>query len=194
MKLIDLLESNLSPESDWGHNHFLLPFGKTEQIHNMNYFHSKLKLFLLKSVHFKETVARSSFLSKMRKFAIWHQLTLFGFQQKITTILKEIRILQLFSKNEQTLLPFWGNMFFVNLRTFYKSSNNYFSVWIRITLSHVSRFNRKIRPLPVFPLVQRAFLFFCCCFMEENDATGKTSRIFQNFEINPFPPFFEKNF
>ena len=47
MKLIDLLESNLSLESDWGHNHFLFIFGKTEQIHNMNYFHSKLQFFLL---------------------------------------------------------------------------------------------------------------------------------------------------
>ena len=57
---------------------------------------------LLKSVHFKNTVARSSVLSKLWSFSIIHQLTLFWFQLMLYwKFLKEPR--QLCSKNERTL-------------------------------------------------------------------------------------------
>ena len=56
---------------------------------------------LLKSVHFKKTVARISFLSKL-----WYFFVLICIES--TTILKETRFAQLSSKNEWTLnIPYF---------------------------------------------------------------------------------------
>ena len=51
----------------------------------------------LKSVHFKNTVTRSSFCSKLWSFSIIHQLTLFRFQLKMIIILNRMKIAQLWS-------------------------------------------------------------------------------------------------
>ena len=61
-----------------------------------------IMLSRLKSVHFKKTVARSSFLSKM-----WYFSSVFVLMSadvlKSTTVLKEMRIAQLSPYNEMTL-------------------------------------------------------------------------------------------
>ena len=65
------------------------------------------KILFLKSVHFKNTVARSSFLSKI--VVIFDDTsaeikTKSDVILKMTTMLKELRIEQLCSNNEQTLV------------------------------------------------------------------------------------------
>ena len=62
------------------------------------YFVSKIvmtyqeKKMVLKSVHFKNSVTRSSFHSKLWPFSITHQLTLFWFVLKMVIVLSEMRI------------------------------------------------------------------------------------------------------
>ena len=64
--------------------------------------------YLLKSIHFQNTVAQSSVLPKLWSFSIIHQLNLFWSQLmwmlKMITILKKLRIVQLYSKSELTLM------------------------------------------------------------------------------------------
>ena len=61
-------------------------------------------IVLLKSVHFKKTVAQSSFLSK--KVVIFSEIKIKSADVilKMTTLLKEMRIAQLCSLNERTLI------------------------------------------------------------------------------------------
>ena len=70
-----------------------------------------LLLSFLQSAHFQNTVARSSFLSKSWSFLIPHQLNQNKVNiLKLTIILKDVRILQLCSKSEPTLVPTWGDL------------------------------------------------------------------------------------
>ena len=62
-----------------------------------------IMLSRLKSVHFKKTVARSSFLSKMWYFSTVFVLMSADVVLKSTTVLKEMRIAQLSPYNERTL-------------------------------------------------------------------------------------------
>ena len=142
MKLIDLLESNLSPESNWGHNHFLLPFGKTEQMHNMNYFQFSI---LSPSTNLRENSCN-----------------------------------------------------FVNFLTFDQSSINsdyHLSLTqIKFWVMWASQVYRKIRALSVFPLVQRAFLFFVVASCRRTFLLAKPAGFFKTLKSTHFLPSLWKTF